>query len=489
MITEKQRRILMNELNLGSTMKKASLKADIDPKTGLKYRDGYVPSNHPRSYSTRTNPFSQHLSEIDELISHNEGLEAKTIFEHLQQEYPGVYQDGQLRSLQRYIKNWRVNKGSAKEVVFPQHHPPGHLGASDFTSLNHLNITINGEHFKHKLYHFVLTHSNWQTGTICQTESFASLSTGLQNALWRLGYVPKYHLTDSLAAAVKNHSEKREFTRLYDALLKHYQLIGRKTQPRSPNENGDVEQANYRFKKALDQSLMLRGSRDFSSRSKYETYLNRLFDQLNSGRTIALKRELEVMHKIPSHRIDVRKKIKVKVSKSSTVRVDRNTYSVPSRLIDSKVTVFVGMEEIEIFYGDKYIMRAPRLSGRDQYSIEYRHIIDSLMRKPGAFENYQYRESMFPSTHFRVAYDVLINSSKQGVNTYLQILNVAAKISEVEVENALIQLHNNGQTPNLEIIEHLLDNSTKIENPHKIEIPNVDLSLYDEFLNSGDSHE
>jgi hypothetical protein len=36
----------------------------------------------------------------------------------------------------------------------------------------------------------VLSYSNWETGSICYSETFESLSEGLQNALWELGGVP-----------------------------------------------------------------------------------------------------------------------------------------------------------------------------------------------------------------------------------------------------------------------------------------------------------
>ena len=129
--------------------------------------------------------------------------------------------------------------------------------------MDELRITIGGLQFDHLLYHFVLTYSNWEAGTICFSESFESLSFGLQNAFWKLGGVTGRHRTDNLSAAFNNLTEKRDLTVRYKALLDHYGVRGEHTQPSSPNENGDVEQRNYRFKNAVDQALMLRGYRDF----------------------------------------------------------------------------------------------------------------------------------------------------------------------------------------------------------------------------------
>lgn len=43
----------------------------------------------------------------------------------------------------------------------------------------------------------------------------------------------------------------------------------------------------------------------------------------------------------------------------------------------------------------------PRLSGRGQHRIHYQHVIWSLVRKPGAFAAYRYRDDLFPTLTFR----------------------------------------------------------------------------------------
>ncbi|MCP4761581.1 MAG: transposase family protein, partial [archaeon] len=187
------------------TMAIAAAKAGMDEKKARKYlKNGQLPSQckSEHTWCTRSDPFDQEWEEIKEKLDINPGLEAKTLFEALQREKPGKFSDGQLRTLQRRIKVWRATKGPPKEVFFPQQHYPGQLCASDFTDMNKLGITIEGLPFKHLIYHFVLTYSNWETGTICFSESYESLSEGFQNALWELGGVPQRHRTDRLSAAV-----------------------------------------------------------------------------------------------------------------------------------------------------------------------------------------------------------------------------------------------------------------------------------------------
>ena len=109
------------------------------------------------------------------------------------------------------------HRGSSKEVFFDQIHRPGQLAASDFTHMNDLHVTLAGEPFDHMIYHFVLTYSNWETATVCFSESFESLSQGLQNALWELEGVPQMHRTDRLSAAVNNLGDRDLFQQRYRA--------------------------------------------------------------------------------------------------------------------------------------------------------------------------------------------------------------------------------------------------------------------------------
>ena len=184
----------------------------MDAKTARKYRRlGKLPSEvrtHGPGLADSPRPLRRRLARAGASCCRlNPGLEAKTLFDDLQRRFPGRFADGQLRTLQRRVKRWRAEHGPAKEVFFAQVHQPGRLAASDFTHCTDLGVTHRGSPFDHLIYHFVLTYSNWETGTICFSESFESLSEGLQNALWELGGVPQRHRTDRLTAAVQPGAE------------------------------------------------------------------------------------------------------------------------------------------------------------------------------------------------------------------------------------------------------------------------------------------
>jgi type I restriction-modification system DNA methylase subunit len=149
-------------------------------------------------------------------------------------------------------------------------------------------------------------------------------------------------------------------------------------------------------------------SRDFEDREAYEKFLQGVLRRLNAGRSERLAEEREVLRKLPAARLPACKHLRdVRVSKGSLIRVERNRYSVPSRLIGEKVDLRLRAEKVEVYYGRQKIEEMPRLRGRGKVLINYRHIIDWLARKPGAFEGYRYRDELFPTSRFRMAYDTL----------------------------------------------------------------------------------
>jgi hypothetical protein len=488
MVTDQQVRRLRRLDLRGLPKERAADKAGMDTKTARKYRRlGKLPSEVPRmerDYRTRPDPFAEVWPQLQEQLRLNPGLQAKTLFDDLQRRWPGRFVDGQLRTLQRHIKRWRALFGSSKEVFFAQVHHPGRLCASDFTHCTDLRVTIAGTPFDHLIYHFVLTYSNWETGTICFAESYESLSEGLQNALGELGGVPQLHRTDRLTAAIPPGTEgSAAFTQRYQALLRHYGLTGQAIQAGHANENGDVEQSHHRFKRALDQALMLRGSRDFVNRAAYEAFLRRLWTQGNAGRRTRLQEELPLLRPLPPRRLESCKRVPVRVDRGSTIHVQGNTYSVASRLIGERVEARLYMERVEVWYGQRLVESLPRLRGRGKHRVEYRHVIDWLVRKPGAFADYRYRQELFPSSRFRWAYDVLSERQpERAAREYLAILHLAARRSESGVEAALLQLLESGKPPSVSAVEEELNRSDKAMSPRQVTVAVVDLASYDALL-------
>jgi hypothetical protein len=484
MVTDRQVRRLRMFLMAGKSLKAAALRSDMDEKTARKYRDlGKLPTElevWPRTWRTRKDPFADVWEEVREKLELSPGLQANTLFAWLQQCYPGRFPNGQLRTLQRRIHQWRAAGGPPKEVFFAQDHYPGRLGASDFTHMTNLNVTLAGQPFDHMVFHFVLTYSNWETASICFSESFESLSDGLQDALWELGGVPQRHRTDRMSAAVNNLSDRKEFTRRYQSLMDHYGLIMEKINAREAHENGDAEQSHNRFKQVVDQALQLRGSRDFTDRLAYARFLREVLDQRNAGRQKHLVEERAALLPLPAGRLDSYKRVRVRVRPGSDIRVGRNVYSVHSRLVGEKVDVRLYAEHLEVWYGGCVVERIPRLRGQGKHFINYRHVIDSLVRKPGAFENYKYRQDMFPTSRFRMAYDALREAAPKGASReYLQILELAARENESLVDDALRMLLEENRPITFQAVKDWVERRETARPVTEVEVEPTNLSSFD----------
>ena len=486
MVTDGQVRFLMKRIQTEKSLAVAAAKAGMSEKTARRYRDlgklpGEVRPEH--DWRTRPDPFEAVWAEVRGHLEREPRLEARTLFEALQRQYPGQFPDGQLRTLQRRVKTWRALEGPAREVYFPQIHHPGQLGESDFTHMTSLGVTLAGRLFEHLVYHFVLTYSNWETGTICFSESFESLSEGLQHALWELGGVPAEHRTDRLTAAVHKTEHPEEFTQRYEALLRHYRTSGQKIQAGQANENGDVEQSHHRFKRAVEQALLLRGSHDFADRGAYVAFLKHLLARRNAGRRARFAEEQAVLGALPSGRLDAGKRLVVRVGPSSTIRAQHNVYSVHSRLMGEQVEVRFGAETLEVWYAQRRVEVMPRLRGEKKHRIEYRHIIDWLVKKPGAFENYRYREDLYPTSRFRVAADALRRDlGVRGNREYLGILQLAAQESETGVDEALRHLIDQGEAISVDAVSEILSCGDPLPPPTAVTIADVNLASYDALL-------
>ncbi len=358
----------------------------------------------------------------------------------------------------------------------------------DWTHAKELGVSIAGHPLDHLLCQAVLPYSNWQWATRCQSESLLSLRAGLQAALFRLGKVPQLLQIDNSSAATHQISGegKRDFNPEFRSLAEHYGLAVRTIHVGCPNENGDVESHNGHLKRRLEQHLLLRGYRDFASEAAYDVFLAGVLTQANGPRTSKVTEELAVMRELPPTRLCEYDEVECRVCSHSTIRVKRVAYSVPAKFIGRRLRARVYEQHLEVYHGTEPVGRMPRLPGR-QAVIDYRHVIQALLRKPGAFARYHYREELFPSSTYRRAYDRLVQDHGSGIGEleYLRLLKLTAELGSSAIEGLLSELLGVDSPPwRVVTLRATLCPSPRVE----LTEPVVDLRVYDTLLREEARH-
>jgi hypothetical protein len=395
----------------------AAAKASISMASGYRIEsDGKLPSQKqiPRG-RRRPDPLVGIFDEeVVPMLNASQGrLRPVGIFHELMRKHPEL-DPGIRRTLERRVRSWRAHYGPEQDVIFRQRHEPGCMGLSDFTDMNEARISIAGLPLDHRLYHYRLVWSGFEYAhVILGGESFIALAEALQNALWSAGGAPREHRTDSLSAAFRNLTQDQceDLTQRYAALCEHYGMQATRNNRGEAHENGAIEGPHGHLKAAIEDALLLRGSRDFDDLSAYRCFIAEVSSRYNARRDTLIEVERRELLPLPAHRTDDFEEEIVRVTSSSGFTLRKVFYSVPSRLIGHRLRVRRYDDRVEIFLGSQRLMTRPRgrpqSDGRHGHVVDYRHVIHALRRKPMALLNLVYREQLFPRRAYRDTFEVL----------------------------------------------------------------------------------
>ena len=492
MVTDAQVRRLREKRMDGKMLGAAAAAAGMCERTARRWQEGPLPSatKAPRTWRTRPDPFADiWASEVVPRLAADEGrrLQSLTLFEWLCDRYPGRFQPGQLRTFQRRVRDWRAQHGPDLEAYFEQTAVPGREGALDFTDAGDLGVTIQGDAFSHLLFEWVLSFSGWTYVALAASETFEALVAGLQGAVWTLGAVPSVIRHDNLSAATHElkRSGGRELTERFLGVLDHYGLRSSRIQPGEAHENGHVEQAHFRTKTAIEQALLLRGHADSVDEASYEAFVREVIERKrNAPAARRLADERPHLRPLPAAPVPNYTTFTCVVRRWSTIRVGKRTYSVPSRLIGHTVEARQHPTTVEVRYRGQVLETMPRIRGEVDHRIDYRHIIGSLVRKPGAFARYRYREELFPSLTFRQAYDALsLTHGERADVEYVRLLHLAATTGERAVEAALRAHVEDGAPFDYARVQAMI--TPAMPPVPRIHLPVPDLAHYDALLTGG----
>lgn len=428
-------------------------------------------------------------SEVVPMLKAAPGLRSIAVFAEMRRRHPDLSEKVR-RTLERRIRAWRAVNGPDQDVIFRQHHEPGKMGLSDFTDMGDAAVSVAGQPLDHRLFHFRLAYSGWQHAhVILGGESFVALAEGLQNALWSLGGAPADHRSDSLSAAFRNldRDAAEDLTRRYEDLCRHYGMVPSRNNRGLAHENGSIESPHGHLKRAIDDALLLRGSRDFPDLPDYRRFIDEVVGQQNARRAKAIEVERGTLKPLPPDRTADFEQTLVHVTSSGGFTLRKVFYTVPSRLIGHRLRVHLFDDRLDCFLGGTHVLTLargrPRGNGRHGHVVDYRHVIHALRRKPMALLNLVYRDQLFPRRAFVRTFEALLaaGSDRQACTTAVALLSLAHERGcEAELAEILDADLEAGRLPDLPALRQRFQRTGAPVTGVVVDL--VPLSVYDELV-------
>ncbi len=436
-------------------------------------------------------------SELKPMLKQQPGLLPITLFEYLQDKYPGQY-DKVHRTLQRRIKQWHALHGRNQAVIFRQTQQPGQQALVDFTVFKGLVILIAGIVLNFRLFHFRLAYSKWSYLKVVQGgESYTALAEGTAESLKRLGAIPHELRTDSLSAAFRNLTtdEAADITERYQAFCQHYGITPTRNNRGQAHENGAVESPHGHLKRRIEQQLqmdfptVMDRRYAFDSIDDFQHFVDGIVAKHNRRNESLLREELALMSTLPSTTgVDYTEE-RVRVSSTGTINVRRVVYSVPSRLIGERLCLRLYDDRLACYLGSTHVATLQRLHPKGSQrarQIDYRHLIASLARKPMAFYHAELRDDILPNDQWRQLWrqcNQLI-APRQACYLMVGALELSATHdNESAVATALEVLLDNESEPSLLLLQKRLGlASTELPATAAQQSSQHDLVGYDDLL-------
>ena len=466
-------------------------------KAGFSTATAYRIDGDPRFPSQKTSPRERRRpdplapywdAEVVPILKAAPQIRTIGVLEELRRRHPELNPNIR-RTLERRITAWRALHGAEQDVIFRQEHEPGRMGLSDFTDTSALGITIAGQPFDHRLYHFRLAFSGFvHAHVVLGGESFVALAEGLQNALWALGGVPKEHRSDSLSAAFRNldAAAQDDLTQRYQAMMRHYDMEPSRNNAGIAHENGSIESPHGHLKAAIEDALLLRGARDFADLDAYRAFIDEIIGRRNAHNRKRIEIERAALTPLPKRRTaDFEEKIVI-VTSSGGFILRRVFYTVPSRLIGHRLRARIYDDRLDCFLGATLVATLrrgqPVSETKGGHVVDYRHVIHALRRKPMALLNLVYRDQLFPRPAFARAFEALLErcDDRPACKIMVGLLALAHDCAcEFELANTIAADLDAGRLPDLAALRARF-------RPETASVPNVSVELaslgaYDEL--------
>jgi hypothetical protein len=252
------------------------------------------------------------------------------------------------------------------------------------------------------------------------------------------------------------------------------------------HENGSIEAPHGHLKQAIEDALLLRGSRDFDSLDAYRRFIDEIVGRRNARLNKRLELERPALQLLPKRRTTDYEEAIVTVTSTSGFVLRKVFYSVPSRLIGHRLRVHLYDDRLECFLGATPLITLrrgrPHRSGKHGHVIDYRHIIHALRRKPMALLNLVYREQLFPRRAYQRAFEALLaaHGEKRACRTVVGLLALAhERTCEAKLADIIDAELDAGRLPDLDVLTGRFAPDPAVVPDITVEL--APLHLYDEL--------
>ena len=464
--------------NKGKTQAQIASQVGCSVSTVGRYlRDGKVPVYKRSNKSNRKDPLDGYYDIIKEKLQLEGNILLDDLFEYIQMK--GY--TGSARTLRRKTKKLR-DYYKSKEVFFQREVSPNEIMEGDFTEYY---VEIAG--VKRKTYIWVtsLPYSNRIHATPFYNCTFECFAEGSMKAFENFSGTAKTYRLDNMSPVVKKvlKGKDREITQKFASFKDHYGLTPDFCSPGRGNEKGNVESNNKHLKRKITSRINLYNKK-FETLEQFQEFLWKLCDELNRRDKVVSKFSIEKLNPLPVAPFRAFRSIVVSISKYSLFSLDNtgHMYSVPSNLIGLYLEVRVYTNKIQVIHEQEKVCEHKRLYGpKGIASIQLEHIIDGLIKKPGAIKDWKYRDLLFEKEAWKRFYERLIKSGGRDKD-YLKCLKLVSTHGRELVTTAM-ELALEEDVVNLSFLEELLEGKESLD----LSPLNINLDSYDHFL-QGEIH-
>lgn len=463
--------------NQGKTQEEIGQIIGKSRKTVGKYlRSGKIPK-YKRTHSGKKDKILPFMEEIKELYERVPKLTVSGLYEYLKEK--GY--DGSKRQLERRTKALR-DKARNKSVYFERTHKPGEIIEGDFTTIK--GIEIAGKLEDIHLWVSTLTYSNaiWATPFYYQT--FDCFAEGSMEAFEEFGGVAEKYRLDNMKPAVKKilHGA-REVTSRYRDLQDHYDFKQDFCNKAAGNEKGDVESGNNFLKRKIREKIKLHKI-TFSSLDSFKEFTWKICRELNKRDQVRKKFSEEHLNSLPENPFGCYQSRIVKVDKYSLFKIcgTNQKYSAPSKLVGLTLEARIYPSRVQLIYDGDIVAEHKRLHGKENIcSIDIKHIIKELCKKPGVVFSWTHKECLFKNETWIKYYERLKAnlSEKDALLEYLKSLKLLTRYRKEDVAIGMELLIETSK-PSSKSLEEILSNRSF--NPMDIKPLKTSLVQYDELL-------